>query len=44
MAQSGEDVQLSRMLIEVAVDLEAEAEAIDAEVGHIGASAHVLCG
>jgi hypothetical protein len=29
MAQSGEDVRLSRMLLEVALDLDAEAEAIE---------------
>jgi hypothetical protein len=30
MAQSGDDIRLSRMLLEVALDLEAEAEAIEA--------------
>lgn len=38
MAKSGDDIRLSRMLLEVAIDLEAEAEAIDAEVtrnGHL---------
>jgi hypothetical protein len=32
MAQSGDDIRLSRMLLEVALDLDAEAEAIEAEV------------
>jgi hypothetical protein len=31
MAQSGDDIRLSRMLLEVALDLDAEAEAIEAE-------------
>jgi hypothetical protein len=31
MAQSGDDVQLSRMLLEVALDLDAEAEAMEAD-------------
>ncbi len=31
MAQFGEDLQLSRMLLEVAMDLDAEAEAIETE-------------
>jgi hypothetical protein len=31
LAQSGEDMRLSQMLLEVAMDLEAEAEAIEAE-------------
>jgi hypothetical protein len=31
MAQSGDDLQLSRMLLDVASDLDAEAEAIEAE-------------
>jgi hypothetical protein len=31
MAQSGEDIRLSRMLLEVALDLDAEAEAIEAQ-------------
>jgi hypothetical protein len=31
MAQSGEDLRLSRMLLDVALDLEAEAEAIEAQ-------------
>lgn len=40
MAQSGEDIRLSRMLLEVAHDLDAEAAAIEAEItadcrGHI---------
>jgi hypothetical protein len=32
MAQSGDDLQLSRMLLDVASDLDAEAEAIEAEM------------
>jgi hypothetical protein len=32
MAQSGEDIRLSRMLLEVAHDLDAEAAAIEAEI------------
>lgn len=31
MAQCGEDMRLSKMLLEVAIDLDAEAEAIEAE-------------
>lgn len=31
MAQSGDDIRLSRMLLEVAIDLDAEAEAIEAQ-------------
>jgi hypothetical protein len=31
MARAGEDVRLAEMLLEVALDLEAEAEAIEAE-------------
>jgi hypothetical protein len=31
MAQSGDDIRLSRMLLDVAIDLDAEAEAIEAE-------------
>jgi hypothetical protein len=33
LAKSGDDMRLSRMLLEVAHDLEAEAEAMDAEIG-----------
>jgi hypothetical protein len=32
MAQSGDDLQLSRMLLDVASDLDAEAEAIETEM------------
>jgi hypothetical protein len=32
LAQSGDDIRLSRMLLDVAVDLDAEAEAIEAEM------------
>jgi hypothetical protein len=32
MAQSGGDIRLSRMLLDVASDLDAEAEAIEAEM------------
>jgi hypothetical protein len=32
MAQSGDDLRLSRMLLDVAVDLDAEAEAMEAEM------------
>jgi hypothetical protein len=32
MAQTGDDLRLSRMLLDVALDLDAEAEAIDAEI------------
>ncbi len=32
MAQSGDDLRLSRMLLDVALDLDAEAEAIEAEM------------
>jgi hypothetical protein len=33
LAQSGDDAGLSLMLLEVAQDLDAEADAIDAEIG-----------
>jgi hypothetical protein len=33
LAKSGDDLRLSRMLLEVAHDLEAEAEAMEAETG-----------
>lgn len=38
LAQSGDDVRLSRMLLDVAADLDAEAEAIESEMmtGHGG--------
>ena len=32
LAQSGDDIRLSRMLLDVAADLDAEAEAIEAEI------------
>jgi hypothetical protein len=32
LAQSGDDIRLSRMLLDVAIDLDAEAEAIEAEM------------
>ena len=32
LAQSGDDLRLSRMLLDVAIDLDAEAEAIEAEM------------
>jgi len=31
MAQSGDDIRLSRMLLEVAIELDAEADAIEAQ-------------
>ncbi len=32
LAQSGDDIRLSRMLLDVALDLDAEAEAIESEM------------
>jgi hypothetical protein len=32
LAQTGDDIRLSRMLLDVALDLDAEAEAIEAEM------------
>jgi hypothetical protein len=40
MAQNGDDIRLSRMLLEVASDLDAEAEAIEAEMGAEGGRRH----
>ena len=34
LAQSGEDIRLSRMLLDVASDLDAEAEAIETELAN----------
>jgi hypothetical protein len=46
MAQSGDDLRLSRMLLEVALDLDAEAEAIEADRKADGPVLHAsdICG